>query len=115
MRLRLNRFGSTGRCPRRAKNYVKEGARIGSHRMQSAAPMEFLGGVVGGERSTAIVWRIFWSVNALLCSRSLRQKTRLQRLRAEVVPLLLWVCAALRLKDALRMAEAVVALVLVTF
>lgn len=39
------------------------------------------------------VWANIWSLKRVLCSRALSNKMRLQRLRTEVVPVLVWGCA----------------------
>lgn len=83
--------------------------------MHPTASMDLLGAILGGDRNTAIThrtteaWVNIWSFKQVLCPTTLNNKMKLQRMRTEVVPVLLSGGAAWhRKEDALRMAESAI-------
>lgn len=84
--------------------HERVGVRIGGHFMHPAASRELLVAILGDDWITE-VWAKLCSLTKMLCSRTLGNDMRLQRLCTEVVAVLLWGCAAWDLKTkALRMA-----------
>ena len=74
--------------------------RLGATTLEPVASMEFLGAVLCGEPSVQPghrvdrAWKKFWALKSQMCNRTLSARVRLQKLRAEIVPVLMWGSAA---------------------